>query len=92
MLKYLTHFATLLVIAGAMAWILNRFISDVVRKRQNILIALGAAVGATLAKVITDLWHTNYDQLIKACVIGVSIGVMLSVFNRKSSPSRCIGE
>ena len=84
MFQYLTTFIVSLVSAGAVMLIANSGISDVIRKRHHLLMALGVAVGATLGEIVTDLWHPPYERLIRACIFGASVGLVPFLFTRSS--------
>ena len=45
--------------------------------------ALGVAVGATLGEIVTDLWHPPYERLVRACIVGASMGLVPFLFTRR---------
>jgi hypothetical protein len=69
---YLTAFIISLISTGAVMLILNRGNSDILRKRHDLLVALGMAVGLTLGEIVTDLWHPPYEILVRACIVAAS--------------------
>ena len=70
--QYLTNFIVSLISTGAVMLILNRGTSDVIRKRHDLLVALGLAVGLTLGEIVTDLWHPPYEALVRGCIVAAS--------------------
>jgi hypothetical protein len=70
--RYLTTFIISLISTGAVMLILNRGTSDALRKRHDLLVALGMAVGLTLGEIVTDLWHPPYEILVRACIVAAS--------------------
>ena len=70
--RYLTTFIISLISTGAVMLILNRGNSDILRKRHDLLVALGMAVGLTLGEIVTDLWHPPYEILVRACIVAAS--------------------
>ena len=70
--QYLTNFIVSLISTGAVMLILNRGTLDVTRKRHDLLVALGLAVGLTLGEIVTDLWHPPYEALVRGCIVAAS--------------------
>jgi len=69
---YFTTFIISLVSTGAVMLILNRGNSDILRKRHDLLVALGMAVGLTLGEIVTDLWHPPYEAIVRGCIVAAS--------------------
>lgn len=81
--QYLTNFIVSLATTGAVMLILNRGTSDVIRKRHDLLVALGLAVGLTLGEIVTDLWHPPYEPLVRGCIVAASALLVSFPLTRK---------
>ena len=81
--RYLTTFIISLVSIGAVMLILNRGTSDLIRKRQDLLVALGMAVGLTLGEIVTDLSHPPYEALVRGCIVAASAVLVPFPLTRK---------
>lgn len=82
MLNYLATFIISLVTAGTVMVAFNTGIPEIGIKKKNLFMALGVAVGVTLADVVIDLYHPPYERIVRACIVGGSIGAVLLVFER----------
>lgn len=91
MLHYFVAFFVTLAVAGALMASVNCATPSEARRRRNWLVALGIAVGTTMAEVVTDCFPSSFDYLVRPLVVGIGVAlvppVIENIYLPKPSPS-----